>query len=176
MKQVQFFVVNDFQDVGVPADVQVGFLLLQDVPNLRQIMPWVTPDVGHVYMYVLHLEKQVLGVLQSDDMVVDIAMNSSKRFEGFELFGGFNVADVAGMPYLVNVLEEIKDLGDDDAMRVGKDADPFHDGRLLEFEQQADAKHFFELNLRTFDPYVVVIIEGDVVIVDEMGGQVAVEP
>jgi hypothetical protein len=60
----------------------------------------------------------VLGVLQTHDVVVDVAVNSPKRLKGFELFSGFNISNVTGMPNLVNILEKVKDLWNDDAMGV----------------------------------------------------------
>ena len=77
-------------------------------------------------MDILDGEEQILRILQPDDVVVDVAVDSSQRFEGCELFGGFNVPDVAGMPNLIHVLEEIKDLRDDGPMSVGNNSNSFH--------------------------------------------------
>ena len=82
--------------------------------------------MGHVDVCVLYLEEQVSGVLQADNVVVNVAVNSPQGFEGCELFGGFNVPDVAGMPNLIHVLEEVKDLGNEGPVGVGKDADALH--------------------------------------------------
>ena len=76
-------------------------------------MSWITSDVGHVNVYVFHLKELVFRILQTYDVIVDVAVNSPKRLEGFELFSGLNVSNVAGMPNLVHVLEKVKDLRDD---------------------------------------------------------------
>ena len=78
----------------------------------------ISSDVCHKDAYVLHLEMLILGVLETYDVVVDVAVDSSKRLERFELFGSLYVSDVTGMPYLVYILEETKDLGDERPMGV----------------------------------------------------------
>ena len=87
-------------------------------------MAGIAPDMGHIDVDVLHLEEEVFGVLQTDDVVVDVAVNSPQRLEGCELFSGFDVSDVTGMPNLVHVLEEIKDLRDDGPVCVRYNSNP----------------------------------------------------
>lgn len=89
-------------------------------------MSGIAPDVGHVNVGVFHLEEQILGVLQSDDVVVDVAVNSPQRLEGCELFSGLDVSDVTGMPNFVHVLKKVKDLGDNRPVGVRENADAFH--------------------------------------------------
>jgi len=51
-------------------------------------------------------------------MVVDVAMHGTQRLEVGQSIGGLDVADVARMPQLVNVLEEVEKLWYERAMRV----------------------------------------------------------
>jgi hypothetical protein len=74
--------------------------------------------VGHVDIDILDMEKQVLGVLHPHDMVVNIAMHSTQGFEVGQGIGGLDVADVASMPQLVNILKEVEKLWYERAMRV----------------------------------------------------------
>ncbi len=90
-------------------------------------MSRIAPDVGHIDPGVFHLEEQVFGVLQSYDMVVDVAVDCPQRLERSELFSGRNVSDVTGMPQFVNVLEKVKDLGDDYPVCVREKADTLHE-------------------------------------------------
>ena len=76
-------------------------------------MSWVASDVGHEDVNILHLKELILGILQTNNVIVNVAVNSPKRLESFELLCGLDVSDVAGMPNLVNVLEKVKDLRDD---------------------------------------------------------------
>ena len=102
----------------VPADVKVGLLFFQDVFHLGHVMAGIAADVGHVDVDILDVEKQVLRVLQAHHMVVDIAMNGAQRLERGQGIGCFDIADVARVPQLVNVLEEVEKLRNEGAMRV----------------------------------------------------------
>ena len=99
-------------------DVKVRLLFLQDVFHLRHVVAGIAPDMGHVDIDILDMEKQVLGVLHSYDMVVDVAMHSTQWLEVGQGIGGLDVADVARMPQLVNILEEVEKLWYERAMRV----------------------------------------------------------
>ncbi len=102
----------------VPADVQVGLLFLQDVFHFGHVVAGIAADMGHVDIDILDMEKQVLGILHSHDMVVDVAMHSAQWLEVGQSIGGLDVADVASMPQLVNILEEVEKLWYERAMRV----------------------------------------------------------
>ena len=102
----------------VPADVQVGLLFLQDVLHFRHVVAGIAPDMGHVDIDILDMEKQVLGVLHPHDMVIDVAMHGTQRLEVGQSIGSLDVADVARMPQLVNILEEVEKLWYERAMRV----------------------------------------------------------
>ena len=99
-------------------DVKVRLLFLQDVFHLRHVVAGIAPDMGHVDIDILDMEKQVLGILHPHDMVVDIAMHGTQRLEVGQGIGSLDVADVARMPQLVNILEEVEKLWYERAMRV----------------------------------------------------------
>ena len=108
------------------ANVKVGFLCLQNVLHLRHIVPWIAADVSHVDVDIFHMEKQVLGILQTNDMVVDVAMYGTQWFELGQSLGRFDVAYIACVPQLVNIFEEIEKLWHEGAMRVRQNADFQH--------------------------------------------------
>ena len=108
------------------ADVKVGLFVLQNVFHLGHVMAWIAADVGHVDVDVFHMEKQILGILHPHDMVIDVAMHGAKRLEMSQGIGSLDVADVARMPQLVDVLEEVEELWDEGAMRVRKNTYFFH--------------------------------------------------
>ena len=105
------------------ADVELRPFFLEDVSDLGHIMSWITSDVGHVHMHVLDFEEQFPRILHPDDVVVDVAVDSAERLECFKLLRGLNVSYVAGMPYLVHVLEKVKDLRNQTSMSVRYYAD-----------------------------------------------------
>ena len=112
--------------MGVPTDVKVRFLVFEKAFHLGHVMVGIAPDVGHVDIHILDMEKQVLGILHAHDMVVDVAVDGAQRFEGSQGLCGFDVANVACMPQLINVLEEAENLRYERAMGVRQDADFQH--------------------------------------------------
>lgn len=81
-------------------------------------MPWIASDMGHVDMHVLYLKKLIFRILQSDDVVIYVAVYSTKRLERLKLFGNLYVPDVTGMPNLIHILEKGVDLRDDNPVSV----------------------------------------------------------
>ena len=67
-----------------------------------------------------------------------------------ECIGGFNVANIARMPQLVDIFEEVEELRDESAMCVGKDADFYHDY----FNLNVSPTDSTSLNC-TFDPSIL---------------------
>jgi hypothetical protein len=51
-------------------------------------------------------------------MVIDVAMYSTQGLEIGQGIGGLYIADIARMPQLVNVLEEVEKLWYEGAMRI----------------------------------------------------------
>ena len=94
-------------------------------------MSGIPAYMGHIHVHVFHVEKQVLWETQSHHMVVDVAMNRTERLEGFKSLRGLDVPDVAGVPYLIHVLEEVIDLRDDYAMRIRYDTYLFQTQKTL---------------------------------------------
>ena len=112
--------------MGMAADVKVGFLFLQNVFHLWHVMAWIAADMGHVNIDILDVEKQIFGILHPHDMVVDVAIYGTQRLEMSQGIGSLDVADVARMPQLVDILEEVEELWNKRAMRVRKNTYFFH--------------------------------------------------
>ena len=104
----------------MPADKEVGLLLFQNVLYLGHIMPRITANVGHVDVDIFNMEKQILGILHSHDVVVDVAVNGAKGLERSQSISRFNTPYVARMPQLINVFEEVEELWDERAVGIGK--------------------------------------------------------
>ena len=81
-------------------------------------MAGITADVGHVDIDILDVEKQVLGILRPHHVVVDVAVDGAQRLERSQGLGRLDVADVARMPQLINILEEVKKLRNQGAVRI----------------------------------------------------------
>ena len=108
------------------ANEQVGLFVFQNTFHLRHVMAWIAADMGHVDVNVFDMEEQVFGILHANDVVVDVAMHGTQRLEMSQGIRGFYVADVARMPQLIDVLEEVEELRDEGAVRVRQNADLQH--------------------------------------------------
>ena len=108
------------------ADVKVGLLLLKDMFHLGHVMAGITADVGHVDIDILDVEKQVLGILHPHHMVVDVAVDGTQGLEGSQGLGRLDVADVARMPQLINIFEEVEQLRNEGAVRIRKNPYSLH--------------------------------------------------
>ena len=108
------------------ANVKVGLLFFQNVFHLRHVVSGITTDVGHIDIGIFDVEKQVLGILHADYMVVNIAVDGTQRLEVGQGVSRFNVADVACMPQFINVFEKVEKLWDENAMCIRQDADALH--------------------------------------------------
>ena len=108
------------------AHVEGGFLGFENILHLRHVMARVTTNVGHVDVDIFDMEKQIFGILQTNDMVVDVAMYGTQRLELDQSLGRFDVAYIACVPQLINVFEEVEKLWHEGAMRVRQNADFQH--------------------------------------------------
>ena len=98
---------------------KVGLFVFEDEFYLRHVMSRVAADVGHVDVDVFHVKEEVFGVLHPNDLAVDVAVHGAQRLEVGQGLGCLNAADVAGMPQLVNVFEEVEELWHERTMRIG---------------------------------------------------------
>ena len=89
-------------------------------------MAGIAADVGHVDVDILDMEGQALGVLHPYDVVVDVAMHGPQGLEVGQGLGRLDAADVARMPQLIHVFEEMEELWYEGAMGVRQDADFQH--------------------------------------------------
>ena len=118
--------------MGVPANVKVWLFLCYNVTDFRHVFSWITSYMCHEDVYIFDMKKLVFRVLHPDNVVIAIAVNSTQWLEGRQLLGCLNVANIAGMPNLIHILEKIKDLRNERAMRVGKNADSLHKNKGYE--------------------------------------------
>ena len=103
----------------VAANEQVWLFFLQDALDLGHVVPRITADMGHVDIDIFHMEKQVFGILQAHGVVVDVAMNRPQRLEVGQSLSRLDVAQIASVPQLVNVLEEVEKLWHEGTMGIG---------------------------------------------------------
>ena len=69
----------------------------------------VSADMSHHHLHVFNCKDVDFREHQADLLVVDVTVNSPQRFESLKTVGDIGGTDVADMPYLVAVLEKVKD-------------------------------------------------------------------
>ena len=109
MEKVELVVVHHLEDMRVTADEYIRFLFDYQCFNSRFIMAWVSADMSHHHLHVFNCEDVDFREHQADLLIVDVTVNSPQRFESLKTVGDIGGTDVADMPYLVAVLEKVKD-------------------------------------------------------------------
>lgn len=100
------------------ANVQVGLFFFQNGFHFRHVMARIASDVGHVDINILDVEKQIFGILQANNMVVDVAVHCTQWLEVGQGLSRLEAANVTRVPQLVNVFEEIEELRHEGTMCV----------------------------------------------------------
>ena len=100
------------------ANIKVGLLFLQDVFHLRHVVARIAAYVGHIDIHVFDMEEQAFGILHPDDMVVDVAMHGAQWLEGGQGISRLDAANIARVPQLVDVFEEMEELRYEGAVRI----------------------------------------------------------
>ena len=75
-------VVDDAQDVRVPAYENLGRIAGKQSPYLRSIMARIAADVSHVHIRALHLKPLLQRIYEPCLLVVHIATYGNERLEG----------------------------------------------------------------------------------------------
>ena len=104
--------------MGVAANVQLGRMLLNGLAHLRDVSARVSTDVNDENRDGFAIKPQDLGVTMPDLGTINISINGFKRFEIAEPVGNGHIPDIAGMPDLIAIFKERKELFIQEAMRV----------------------------------------------------------
>ncbi len=108
--------------MGVPADKKLRRLSVYFTLYRRTVFTWVTADMRHPNINIFTLKTQVFGKGLADIRAVDITVNTFERFKGLQFFYYLQIAEIAGMPYLVAVFKMFKNRVVEVAVGVGKEA------------------------------------------------------
>ena len=92
------------------ANVKVRLFVFQNILHFWHVMAWIASNMGHVDIDVFHMEKQVFGILHAYDVVINVAVDGTQRFEVSQCIGSLDITDITSMPQLVNVFEEVEKL------------------------------------------------------------------
>ena len=126
VQTMEFRIKDNFQDMRVAANKQLGRLDFELVPDLGFVPARITADVCHQHLYFLAKEALRFGKHPTHNMVVDVAINGFQGFKGRQAVGSFGIANVAGVPDFINRLEEAENTRTYCAVCVGKQSNSFH--------------------------------------------------
>lgn len=127
MQKVEFFVVDDFQNVGVARNEKGRFELQNAVESPAVVVPRIAADVGDEYVVLFAADRIELLVKTADIPTVDVSADGMQRLEGGDAIGELERSDVAGMPDLVHPGKELPQRVIEKSMRIRYDPYAFHD-------------------------------------------------
>lgn len=119
-------VVDDFQDVRVSRDDQVGTVLLDGAEKRRGIASRIAAHVGHQHRELLAREAVGLGPCKAGGAVVDVAIDGVQGFEGGDAVGQLDGTDVARVPQFIHIGEKVAEWRVEQAVCVGENTYAFH--------------------------------------------------
>ena len=104
-------IIHNLQDVGMPADEDIGPMLPDERPGLGIIVAGRPSDVGHQHFQTLALPAAIQRAPVQQPPVVAVADDALQRLERRDLRLRVQSApEVPGMPDLVDILEELLEL------------------------------------------------------------------
>lgn len=107
---IHFGIPDYFQDVGVSADKEIGYISNQIRPDNRIIPGWRSTNVRHPDEEPFQLKALIFRAFLCNLVVIDVAKNRPQGLEGPQLINDFQRTDVSGMPDFIAVSEVRKEL------------------------------------------------------------------
>ena len=128
-------IIHNLQDVGMPADKDVGPMLPDKRPRLGIIVAGRPADMGHQHFQALALPAAVQRTPVQQPPVVAIADDALQRLEGGDLRLRVQSApEVPGMPDLVDIPEELLELRRKHAVRIRYESDKHGPAKIANVE------------------------------------------
>ena len=122
-KHVPFGIAHDFEDVGMTAYEYVRPVCIYELTGSCIISSRISSDMRHQYLKAFAFEEAVERVGVAQVVVVAVAGDAEERLEGSYFSCQFKpAAEVAGMPDLVDRLEERTESLAENPMGIGYEA------------------------------------------------------
>lgn len=113
-------VTHHLEYMRMTADKEVRTVSVHKFTRTWIIFSGISAYMGHQHLHALAFEKAVQRMNIAQFMVITVAGHADKGLELRQLSGQFHAAaEISGMPYLVNRLEELPELRVKDSMRIG---------------------------------------------------------
>lgn len=126
VETVQFFVIDDFQNMGMAADEELRCVCVQLFFDGGVVAWGIAADMGHEDLYTFRLPVQFFRVDAPDIRPIYITVYSSQRFEAGEALGEGDGAEIPRVPDLVAGIEMPEDGFVQEMVSVGEQADLEH--------------------------------------------------
>ena len=108
VKEVVCFVGDDFQNMGMAANEESRRGNVQLCFYARIVFAGVSANMGDPNVESFDGKPVVEGISLSDGCAVYISINGAEGLEGFKSFRNLGIADVAGMPYFIHLIEIVE--------------------------------------------------------------------
>ena len=126
VQQSQTFVILHLQDVAVAGNEQLGRTSIDLLPDAGIVPAGITADVRHQHVGTFTVPAQHQWEHASQVAPVAIATYSPQGTNLLQSHGQFHRTDVAGMPYLVTLLEVLAVAVVPPTVRITQQSNPLH--------------------------------------------------
>jgi len=99
---------------------KTGRIRFDFLSNVLIVSARIAADMRYPYVKPLTIKALMKRVALAESCAVDIAIDGTEGFEGFELVGEFDGTDISGVPDFVAFLKVFEDLFVKVAVRVGE--------------------------------------------------------
>ena len=135
VQEIIGLIIHNLQDVGMPADEDIGPMLPDKRPRLGIIVAGRSADVGHQHLdpFAFPAAEQRAPVQQPP--VVAIADDALQRLERRDLRLQVQPApEVPGVPDFVDILQELLEFGREHPVRIRYEADVHGPAKIANVE------------------------------------------
>ncbi len=116
---VVFGVAHYFEYVRVPADKYLWGANIQHRLHPARKAGRIATNVGYPYIHPFNTETIIQRVFGAHIVPINVAIDCSYGFKGFQLLNNGNVANIACMPYFINIFKVLKHLRVEVAVGIG---------------------------------------------------------
>lgn len=127
VQKIMCFIVYHPEDMRMAANEYLWLDFGKQLNHIFFVMPRITSYVGHKHCYFLTLKNFAYLIPEPQLVTINVTVNSSKGFELFKFFGGFEVANIASVPNFVAVFKEFVKSGFQTSVCIAQNANFSHD-------------------------------------------------
>lgn len=112
--------------MAVPRDEQIGRIGQEQRFELWIVTPGMPSDMGDPHPHALQRKAVVQGKGSPYPLIVDVAVDRAQGLQPLQGLDHSPIADITGMPYLIDIAGMSGDFRPEVAMRIGQQQNPLH--------------------------------------------------